>query len=277
MAAPKINKNWLLLAAAIALGGGAVYLSNSLIRGRIAQLEADSKKGQETVSVVVAKRDLAVGEAISAADMATRDVPKQFVHHTAITPDKFSEMERERLAIPIKRGETLLSGHTEGKGANVFSARVRPGARALTVEVDAVSSISGMLRPGDRIDLIYSGKAFDSREELTLPLLSNVTVLATVQMLSKRNEHDTNRGDRSFSTMTIEVSPEDADRVIVAKSEGKLTAVLRHPDDRDPNRTKVYNADMLLAGANASTSVIEYLVGGGGNGAITTEARKSMR
>lgn len=274
MALPKINKNWLLLAVAIAMGAGAVYLSNSLIKGRIAQLEAEANKGKQTVKVVVAKKDLARGEAITADAMAIRDVPKEYVHHTAITPEKFAGMERERLAVPIKRGETLLEAHTEGKGANVFSARLRKGLRAVTVEVDMVSSISGMLRPGDNVDLIYSAKPQGQKEEITVPLLSNVPVLATGQMLTKKDEHDVHR-DRSFTTMTLEVTPEDADRIIVARGEGKLTAVLRNPDDADPNKTRPFNGDMLLAGSRSGGRVIEFIVGGNGKGVIDPQLAKT--
>ena len=86
--------------------------------------------------------------------------------------------------------------------------------------MSSVNSISGMLRPGDRIDLIYSNKGSQG-QDLTMPLLSNVTVLATDQSVSKRDESGK---ERSFSTITLEVSPLDADRIIVAKASGQLTA-----------------------------------------------------
>ena len=74
---PKINTNWLLLGVAIALGIGAVVLSNHLIQRRMAQLEEEAHKGQQTVNVVVAKRDMARGEPITADAMAVREVPAE--------------------------------------------------------------------------------------------------------------------------------------------------------------------------------------------------------
>ncbi|WP_374430278.1 Flp pilus assembly protein CpaB [Ideonella dechloratans] len=259
----KLNTNWLLLGVAIALGGGAVYLSNTLIRDKMAQLEADAKRGQQTVEVVVAKRDLAPGDTISSDVMAVRQVPREYVPETAVLPDGFGSVERQRLAAPIRRGEMLLTLHTEGNGTLVFSSTLKKGLRALTFEVDAVNSISGMLRPGDFIDLIYSAKGPLSGDgDVTVPLLSQVQVLATDQSVTK---HDDGTGtERSFTTVTLQVSPLDADRIIAAKAAGQLTAVLRHPDDGQPNTTRPMTAAGLLSGVAAAPTghTIEYIAGG---------------
>src|SRR5436190_16409138 len=118
---PKINTNWLLLFAAIVLGIGAVYLSNRLIQRRIAEIEAAATRGRETVEVVVAKRDLERGQPITSDVVAVRQIPKEYVHQSAVRPDQFGSVEQQRLAVPIHRGETLLTSHTEGNGINVFS------------------------------------------------------------------------------------------------------------------------------------------------------------
>ncbi|HJV70295.1 Flp pilus assembly protein CpaB [Ideonella sp.] len=264
---PKINTNWLLLGAAVLLGAGAVYLSNSLIQRRMSELEAAASKGHELVDVVVAKRDLERGETLSSDVVAVRRVPKEFVHTSAVRPQEFDAFERQRLALPLRRGEPLLPAYAEGHGAGVFSATLKKGLRALTFEVDAVNSISGMLRPGDRIDLIYSTRGAQNGEEMTMPLLSNVTVLATDQTVTKRA--DENGKERSFSTITLEVSPLDADRIIVAKASGQITAVLRHPDDGATNGTHALTTMSLLGRTNGAAPqgrLVEYIVGGSGGG-----------
>jgi pilus assembly protein CpaB len=269
--AVKLNKNWILLGVAIVLGLGAMALSNRVIHTRMAELEADAKRGQETVRVVVAARDLQRGDAVSSESVAVRRVPKEYVHHTAIRPEQFDNVDRQRLAVPLRRGEVLLEAHTEGKGASVFSATLKKGLRALTFEVDAVNSISGMLRPGDRIDLIYAARSItgNAGQEFVLPLMSDVEVLATGQSVSKDRDND--KRDRTYSTVTLEVSPFDANRIILAKSGGRLTAVLRNPDDRDRNATAPLSVASLL-GQQTSDSIdqaegrlVQYIIGGSGS------------
>lgn len=268
MALPKlkINSNWILLGVAAVLGVGAIYVSNSMLSKRMAQIEEEAVRGKEFVQVVVAKADLEKGTPINSDVVALRKIPREYVHASAIRPDQYDQIENQRLAAPIRRGESLLLSHLDGQGNAVFSASLRKGLRALTFEVDAVNSISGMLRPGDRIDLIYSGKPNANAEQpVTLPLLSNVVVLATDQTRSKQDE---NGQVRNFSTVTLELSPVDADRVIVAKAAGQLTAVLRHPDDEAANPARLTSAAQLIHGqlANARGRTIEYIVGGSGSG-----------
>jgi pilus assembly protein CpaB len=281
MARPRINKNWLFLGLAAALGIGAVVLSNSLLKHRMQELDAEAHRGQQTVRVIVASRNLARGQSLTSKDLAIREVPREWVHSTALKPADFDTIQNQRLATALKRGETLLQSHLEGRGATVFSANLKKGWRALTFEVDTVNSISGMLRPGDRIDLIYTGKPVQTanlgglagaeEDNVTLPLLSDVTVLATGQTITK---HDAQGQPHDFSTITLEVSPLDADRIIVAKDGGHLTALLRHPEDEARNETQLMNKANLVAGTGKGSAApgpyVEYIVGGSGGGLAKT-------
>jgi pilus assembly protein CpaB len=267
VALQKLNKNILLIAVAMALGGGAIYLSNRVISDKINAIESEARRGKKMVKVVVPTHDLEKGEALTAESVAIREVPQDFVSHLSITPENFETIENERLAVPVKRGEALLQVHTEGSGARVFSASLRKGSRALTFEVDDVNSISGMLRPGDRIDLILTAKGGSSSSDtpdITFPMLSDVIVLATGQTVSKKSDQDGQ--EHTFSTITLELNPEDAHRIIVAKASGKLTAVLRNPDDRERNKTLPLTINDVVAGKGSvgHGRTIDYLIGGGG-------------
>lgn len=259
------NKNWMLLSLALALGLAAAYLSNRLLSDHMRELEEEARRGHEMVSVVVAKQPLARGDAIVPDAFAVRQIPRDYVQSDAVTPETFSRFENQRLAVVLQRGDVLLPAHSEGLGGQVFSATLAKGRRALTIEVDTVNALAGMLRPGDHIDLIYSARGADSGDsaERNLPLLANVLVLATDQALSKRDE--ASGRERGFSTVTLDVTPRDAQRIVLAKQSGRLTAILRHPDDEAGNATGMVAADELLTGAQGGPSRgVEMITGSGG-------------
>ncbi len=271
-----INSNWLLLGLAIALGGGAAYLGGTALQNRMNELDEQARAGLTLVPVVVAKQDLQRGEAITATAFAVRKVPKEYLNADAVRPADFEGFIAQRLIVGLKRGDILLPVHTEGNGNKVFSSTLGVGKRALTFEVDTVNSVSGMLRPGDRIDLIYTARGA-GESDITQPLLSNLEVLATDQVQTRRDEQTGK--ERTFSTITMELTPQDAQKVIVARQAGRLTALLRHPDDKAANATGRMDPSSLLGAIQhgpAAARGIEYLVGGGGELAdIKTQASRA--
>jgi pilus assembly protein CpaB len=279
----KANKNWLLLTAAIGMGLAAAFLMNKAVQQRMAQLDEQARLGHEMVDVVVANRDLGKGDVLSSEVLAVRQIPKQYAHAAAVSPANFAQIENARLQVPIQRGEALLTAHIDGLGSRVFSTILKKGMRALTFEVDEISSTAGMLRPGDRVDLIYSVKTQDQTpgggERILFPLLSDVSVLATGQSVTKQ---DAKGAERRYTNVTMEVSPENANRILLAKSTGELTAILRSPDDEKQNGAVVLTPDALIPGypsrspkhpgsaapvaAPVARPCVEFLIGGAGDG-----------
>ncbi|HUI60950.1 MAG TPA: Flp pilus assembly protein CpaB [Steroidobacteraceae bacterium] len=253
-----------MLGGAALLGVVALALSHKVLHDHMAQLDAAERAAHKMVKVVVASRDVARGEPITADRFAVREVPVEYVHSAAIRPDHFSRYTGLRLGAALKRGETLLDVHLESTSL-VFSSTLENGNRALTTEVDEVNSISGMLRPGDHIDLMATARGSGSKttSDTTFPLLSNVEVLATGQVTRKA---DGSTQAHTYTTITLSVSPQDAQRVVVAKNSGKLTAVLRNPDDAQAGVTSAMNIDDVLPKkpADAKRIAVQYIVGGGG-------------
>jgi pilus assembly protein CpaB len=258
-----LSRNWLTLAGALAMGGVAVFLSNKLLHDYKAKLDAQERLAHTMVKVVVAKHDLERGSPISKDNFALREMPQEYIHASALRPGQFDQYAGQRLAVGLKRGEALLEAHLEST-STVFSATLPKGYVGLTTEVDEVNSISGMLRPSDHIDLIVTAHPSKGNSaDLTFPLLSNVEVLATGQVTRKR---DGTNQPRTYTTITMALLPADADRVVIAKSSGRLTAVLRNPEDTRPNSTVAMGIDELLPKTKAQKAhrAVQYIVGGAG-------------
>lgn len=227
MGGPK-SKTWIVLIVALGLGVLAAIGARTYFVGRMADIDARSR-GQ-MVSVVVARTDLPRGTKLSAENVAIRQVPQEYAHSVAVMPNEFDKVEGQPLSYSVKAGEMILWGLMEGKRTPTFSARVENGRRAITVPVDEITSISGMLEPGDVIDLMVTMNQKDGRK-ITFPLLQSVLVMATGQ----RVVDDPKSGERrSYSTVTLDTTPEQAQYVIVGRDSGRITALLRNPQDKKP-------------------------------------------
>lgn len=226
-----IGRNGLLLGLALGVGLLSAWGVQRYIQGQMQAIESRSKAG--TVRVLVPRDDLAKGSVISEETVAVRAVPKEWAHANAILEAQFDRVASQRLALPATGGQMLMWSMLEGQRAPSFSARLAGGRRAITVPVDEVNSISGMLQPGDRIDLMLSAKR--EAKPLLLPLLQNVVILATgAQAVPANDDGSPGTGRRSYTTITLEVSPDEAQRVLAAREIGKIAALLRAPGDTQP-------------------------------------------
>ena len=223
----KLNKTWIVLGVALIVGGGAAFLANSYLRAQVEEIEARGKG--ENVKLVVAKKDMPKGATLGPESLAVRSVPKEWAHSNAVTPEQFDRIDRGALAYPAKRGEPLLWSQLEGDKVPTFSARVSSGRRAVTVPVDEISSISGLVEPGDRIDIMVTVRR--EARQLAFILLQSVPVLATGTKVEQGTD-GREGARRTFTTITLDVNAEQARQVIAAREIGKITALLRAPGDR---------------------------------------------
>lgn len=262
----------LLFGVALLFGALAVFGARGYIAERLEIEKARLTARRAMVEVVVARRDLERGARVAPENMAIREMPAEFMPGSVVRPERFERHIGARLDAPMRSGEPLLSGTIVGTETGAFSGRIRQGIRAMSVLVDEVNSVSGMLQPGDRIDLLFSVRppAAPGRPqaaEVTVTLMQDVAVLATGRQV--RAGGDDGSTPRHFTAITVEVSPDQAQRLIVAQRSGRLTAMLRHPDDRQPLGSRVFDLNALLGIAPpvpTATAVPgpEIIVGGRG-------------
>src|SRR5690606_2645701 len=127
--------------------------------------------------------------------------------------------------------------------------------------------------PGDRIDLLFTVRppavpGTAPSDEVTAPLMQDLAVLATGSQVAPSG--DPSGLGRPFTSITVEVSPEQAQRLIVAQRSGRLTATLRNPEDRAPVAAAALDVSTLLGVRRESPAVVrrpagpELIVGGNG-------------
>jgi pilus assembly protein CpaB len=272
------HRQWLLLGGAISLGAIAAVGTRSWIGEQLAAERERLQPRQVMVPIVVARKDLPRGEVVDPAAFAVREVPRDYLAPGAIAPDRFESFAGAKLSVPLRAGEPLLQTLLEGADPGSFAARVSAGVRAFTVMVDEVNSLSGMLQPGDRIDLLLSARppataSAPQPVEVTRTLLQGIRVLATGRQV--RPGSDEPRAGRGYGAITVEVSPEQAQRLVVAQRIGRLTAMLRNPEDRAPVSAAPIDAWGLLGlaaplappgpEARMAPHATELIVGGQGS------------
>ena len=266
------SKLGLLLAGSIVCGLLAAFAAQGYLKQELAAEKAKLNPTQVMVDVVVARQDLPKGAIVSPETMAVRQIPKEFAASVAVRPDTFDGYLGAKLAVPIRSGESLLMSSTEGTDATTFSSKVKPGIRAITVSVDEVTSVSGMLQPSDHIDLLWSVKPSNLKlgdanaPEQTVVFMQNVRVLATGKQVRPGSDDSRPRG---YTTVTLEATAAQAQQLVVAQRSGKLTALLRNPDDVAPLGAKTVDLAHLLniqtASVAAARPTTEVIVGGRGD------------
>lgn len=256
-----INKTWVSLGVALSIGLITALAARSFLSHQMEAMAESNKR--DTVDIIVVKTDVAAGSKLGKENLAVRKIPVDFAQSGAIRPEDFSRIDGKAVAYNLRSGEMLMWSQMEVQRAPTFSARLPPGRRAITVVVDEISSISGMLEPGDLIDLMFAVER--DGQKLVLPLLQSMQVMATGQ----RVVDDLRSGEKAqFATVTLNASPEQAKNIIIARETGKLTALLRNPNDKAPIGSKSLDLAGLFGNQRVARHVpqgVPVLYGGSGN------------
>ena len=242
----------MLLGGAIGLGVLCFIGANYYMRNYLNQAETRLAGAYKTRQVIVAAVDVPAGGVLSEENLAARSIPERYLASTALSPDSLDSVRGQKVMVALKPGDPIDRGALERGDRAALSTTVAKGERAITFPVDEISSISGMLVPGDIIDLVFTGTGTTDnsykvpagpdgtpRELMHVrPILQAVPVMATGKTTQKRVVRTEGGGqhevDVAFSTVTLTVSPSQAEQVLLAQKLGALTAVLRNPDDKRP-------------------------------------------
>lgn len=234
-----------LLAIALGLGVLAALLAVLYLKAREADLRARLTPDEQKVSVVVAARDLMKGTTLELdpKKFAVRPIPREYVHNDAITYSEFEQLQGKKLVENVGKGKPLLRSFLDDDFPRDFSDTIPLKRRAMTVQVDEVNSVTGFVRPGNHIDILVNLPAGtaggDSSTDMVVPVLENVEVLATGRESSEEYEEKmlllqggvAARPVNNYTSITINVTPEQAALVETAQDKGDLLALLRNRQD----------------------------------------------
>ena len=235
-------KNIFMFVLSLGIGAFGVFYSKQYIEDQINIYKSQLDKTEDMVKAIVPSRKLLRGETITGELLVIREIPVAYADSNRVTEADYEIALGQRVDFDIDRGVPLLWAHLEGGKSPTFSGQVPEGLRALTVRVDEINSISGFLQPDDRVDLLLSHGSGDKQE--IFPLIERLDVIATgEQTVVDKNGTGATRG---FSTITVQVTPDEAQRITLAQSVGKITAVLRNPDDESPLAGGTMDVNALL-------------------------------
>jgi len=208
------------------LGAGLLLMGLALSAAgkRIAAVEEDIRRRANPVEVVVASVPIEAGEEFTPANLAKKSVPASGTGKRNIPAGDFELLLGSKAKSRVDPGEPVLWTDVEEPfEADLFSKTVPMGRRALTVNVDMTSSFSGLLQPGDRVDLL--AKVADGG---TQRWVRNVPVIAVDRHLNRLARPS---DAQETGTVTLMVTPGEGMAIASASAGGKLFWFLRNPED----------------------------------------------
>ncbi len=257
-----------LLAAALGIGLLAGWGAYHELHARQENLAHDALG--KTVQLIVARSDLPVGALLSARNLAVRDIPLRYAPGTGLPPSGFDALDGRKLAYPMRSGEVVSIPLLAPVESRRLSTYLEPGHRALTVAVGQIDSFDGMLKPDDRIDVMLTVTSSPMPAVYTIE--QRLPVLATGQKVNTRRDAPL---AGTYDTVTLDVTPRQAHRLVIARSLGTLTFLLRPTSDTAllPGPPPAINA--LLDGLSQPVSLTRGATATGSNVPQAGELGKS--
>jgi pilus assembly protein CpaB len=153
--------------------------------------------------------------------------------------------------VPVFAGEAIVPGRLAREGtAPGLEARINPGMRAMSVRINDVAGMSGLVQPNSRVDVLVSLResGANGTEEVSKLFLENMRVLS----MGSRTTRDDSGDPTPATTATLEVTPTQAEKLAVAMRQGMIQLVLRGFDDTDSTGTKGSSSSEVLAQLRAA-------------------------
>lgn len=230
----------LVLLAGLAIAGGAVYMAQTYVGSYQAALEEERNKAGEYVPLVeiyLANRTINYGEPVLPEDVVLVKYHREFLPEGVYSETNnplFVQDEAPRVALrQMEKYEPIMAVKLSEPGAEAgLTSRLERGQRAFTIEVDVSTGVSGFLRPGDRVDVYWTGRPPETdpsvrRGDVTRLIESGVRLIAIDQ-----SSNTPQAGQATIaSTVTIAATPQQVASLAQAQSTGKLTLSLIGNED----------------------------------------------
>lgn len=252
----------LLLLAALGLGLVGYQLTRA---PKTVTVTAEAPPPPLTVDVLVAAHGMPAGTLMKDEDFTKKSVPSTEVPNGALTdtPDLRAGLHGALLRHYLDAGNIMMASDVlRPRDRGFLAAVLAPGARAISVGVDAISGDGGLIWPGDRVDLILT-QELDQKDGplakrfVSETVLSDVRVVAVDQSIAQGAvATGDNATGKIAHTVTLEVSPEQAERAALAERLGKVTLAIRAVDgvmEATGHRASVYGGDISQALADGTT------------------------
>lgn len=236
-----------VLLIGIGLAGAAVYMARDYFEQQKMQLaEAEAAKSAivPTAEVFVANKQLRYGERLTAEDITPVRWPVAAIPEGSFTTmeELFPNGEEEERSVlrAMEPNEAIMAVKVTEPGERAgVSARLSPGMRAFAIQTDVTSGVSGLLRPGDRVDVYWTGAV--GEQNATRLVQANVELIAIDQSADEDRNHP-----QIARTVTVEVSPEQVARLTQAQATGRLTLSLVGVEDQVvSNDVEISQSDFL--------------------------------
>lgn len=217
-------KTWIPLALALTFGLVAAFVGRNMLRN---PRGAGQPQTQPAERFVVAKQNVDPGRPLAESDLTLADVPA-----TGLPAGAFrtvSEIAGRVVRSPLAQGRPVLNEMLLPPGVGGGPQALIPaGMRAITLEVNEYTGVAGLLAPGSRVDVVSTLRTARAEVSLARTIVQNVKVLAVGQRLSATADSSKEPLSRS---VTVLVTPQQAEAVELATATGRTRLVLRNPLD----------------------------------------------
>ena len=237
----------LVLLLGIGLAGAAVYMARDFFSQQQAQLaEAEAAKAAivPTSNVLVVNKQMRYGQRLRMADVSVVKWPTAAVPKGSFTSaeELFPEGEEELRSVlrTMEPMEAIMRVKVTDPGEDAgVSSRLSAGMRAFTIKTDVASGVSGFLRPGDRVDVYWTGNLGNGN--ITQLIHANVRLIAINQSADEDNNNPV-----VARTVTVEVNPKEVAKLAQAQATGRLSLSLVGAEDEIVSGTVSINTSGLL-------------------------------
>ena len=220
---------------------GAAWLSAALLTW-IFIAKTRGPKTEKTLQVVAASRDLMVGTRLKKTDLKMIEMQEKDLPRGAVVLDK-DAIDRA-LLLPVSMNEPFTAVKlSSAGGADGVPATIEQGKRAISVQITDASGVAGLIQPNSRVDVLFT-RPGSMAEAVTSIILQNVKVLAIGRIYQVGQVVDPKA--TKLPVATLVVTPEEAQKLELAKNQGKISLALRNPLDGVSNDDlQPVNSDVL--------------------------------